>query len=60
MPRKVLIFRASNVLKNLINKGQSPVVSEKNKTDGSPSGSSNAGTSGSIIGAGFSSNGLGR
>ena len=59
LPRKVLIFRASNVLKNLINRGQSPVGSKENETDGSPSGSSNAETSGSIIGAGFSSNGLG-
>ncbi len=59
LPRKVLIFRASNVLKNLINSGQSPVESKENETDGSPSGSSNAETSGSIIGAGFSSNGLG-
>ena len=59
LPRKVLIFRASIVLKNLINKGQSPAVSEENETDGSPSGSSNAKMSESIIGAGFSSNGLG-
>ena len=59
LPRKVLIFRASNVLKNLINKGQTPVVSEENEMDGSPSDPSNAETSGSIIGTGFSSNGLG-
>lgn len=60
LPRKVLIFRASNVLKNLINNGAEPVESRENEVADPPSKLSGGGSSGSVLGAGFSSNGLGR
>lgn len=60
LPRKVLIFRASNVLKNLINNRAEPVEGGENEIVGSPSQPSSLESSGSAFGAGFSSNGFGR
>ena len=54
LPRKVLVFRASNVLKNLINNGAVPDVSGDGKIVASPSQPSNAETSESIFVAGVS------
>lgn len=49
LPRKVLVFRASNVLKNLINNGAVPDVSGDGKIVASPSQPSSAETSESIF-----------
>ena len=60
LPRKVLIFRASNVLKNLINNGAEPVESREKEIADPPSQPSGGGSPGSGLGTGFSANGLGR